>query len=250
MRKQTYVLLFVLSTGLMGCGTRSGSSSLRYLNHAPLGPETAPGLVVMLPGFGDRASHFVRNEFVELARAEGGWDVVVADAHFGYYRVGEVVGRLRQDIIGPARSLGYRHIWLVGVSMGGFGATSYAARYPDDIEGIILISPYLGEHAGNMTAIKDALARERKDVRASDTPPAALERRVWNYLAEKASNNQPDLFLTYGSEENDPAHLRLAKLLEPERVHVEPGGHKWNVWRPAFSTISKRALGEQNALKR
>lgn len=239
------MLAGVICMLLCACGARSGSSSLRYLHHAKLGPSVAPGLVVMLPGFGDRASHFERHAFVETARAQGGWDVVAVDAHFGYYRSGEVVERLRQDIIGPARALGYRNIWLVGVSMGGFGATSYASRYPEDISGLILVSPYLGEHDGNLSAIKAALATQRK-VRTSSTPPSQVELRVWNYLARKAKETPRRLFLIYGSEENDAAHARLAALLDKERVHIEPGGHKWHVWRAGFDKVSERALATKS----
>lgn len=237
-------LAIVVVAGLLaGCGLRSASTSLRYLNHAPLGPQTARGLVVMLPGFGDRATHFEQYGFVEATQAQGDWDVLVADAHFGYYRAAEVVKRLRQDIIGPARALGYRNIWLVGVSMGGFGASSYASLYPEEISGLVLISPYLGEHEGDLAAIRAAGAEEDREVRTSNVPPAELELRIWTYLREKAADKSSNLYLIYGSEEKDGAHERLAALMNKERVHVEPGGHKWRVWSPAFKAVSPAALG-------
>ena len=53
-----------------------------------------------------------------------GLDCVAVDATIGYYLDGSVANRLQREIIELARTLGYREIWLVGVSMGGLGAFS------------------------------------------------------------------------------------------------------------------------------
>src|SRR5690625_6784033 len=57
-------------------------------------------------------------------------DMLAADAHFGYYRERTFVQRLHEDIILPARQQGYQHIWLLGLSMGGFGAVLYCNEHP------------------------------------------------------------------------------------------------------------------------
>jgi pimeloyl-ACP methyl ester carboxylesterase len=50
----------------------------------------------------------------------------------------------------PARSAGYREIWIAGISMGGLGALSYAVKYPGHLDRVLLLAPYLGEaHASD-----------------------------------------------------------------------------------------------------
>src|SRR6476659_4794331 len=85
--------------------------------------ERGHRLFVFLPGRRDRASDFVRHEFVGLAQSRvRGLDCLTVDATLGYYLDGSVAERLQREIIEPARANGYREIWLMGVSMGGLGA--------------------------------------------------------------------------------------------------------------------------------
>ena len=55
------------------------------------------------------------------------------------------MNRLREDVIGPARSGGYSTIWLVGISLGGLGAGLYTGHYPGDVASLVLLAPFLGE---------------------------------------------------------------------------------------------------------
>jgi alpha-beta hydrolase superfamily lysophospholipase len=45
-----------------------------------------------------------------------------------------------QDFITPLRAR-YRHVFLVGLSWGGKLATAYELEYPDDVDGLVLITP-------------------------------------------------------------------------------------------------------------
>ena len=63
----------------------------------------------------------------------------------GYYMDGSVFQRLKLDVIEPAKAKGYKKIWLVGNSMGGYGSVSYVRQYPRDIAGIVLLGPFLGD---------------------------------------------------------------------------------------------------------
>ena len=98
----------------------------------------------MLPGRGDRAATFISNGF-QNAGENYGFDTIAADAHFGYFRKRTLVERLHADIVLPAREAGYKKIWLLGISAGGFGSILYASQYPDEIDGVILLAPFLGE---------------------------------------------------------------------------------------------------------
>jgi pimeloyl-ACP methyl ester carboxylesterase len=57
---------------------------------------------------------------------------------------GTFAERLRAEVIEPAQARGYDDIWLLGVSIGGFGSLLYAGEFPADIRGIVLLAPYLG----------------------------------------------------------------------------------------------------------
>ena len=81
-----------------------------------------PAFVRLLARAANRASDFDRRGFITLAqRRIPGLDCVAVDATLGYYVNGSLADRLQREIIDPARALGYREIWLVGVSMGGLG---------------------------------------------------------------------------------------------------------------------------------
>src|SRR5688500_4808363 len=120
MQLRMIATLLSLSALFGGCAyIRPTREPMRMEVHAPLGPERARGVIVLLPGFGDRASTFAKQGFLGvLERRARAYDVVAADAHFGYYRKGTLVERLEHDIIGPLRAQGYREIWLAGASMG------------------------------------------------------------------------------------------------------------------------------------
>ena len=72
-------------------------------------------------------------------------DLVAVRAHWGYYEKHIVVERLHQDVILPARAKGYRHIWFVGISLGGWGSLQYVRQHAKEIEGMLLLAPFLGE---------------------------------------------------------------------------------------------------------
>ena len=77
--------------------------------------SNGPGhtLIVFMPGSQEVPQDIVREGFVDQVRARHpGVDVVVADAHMGYFRNGSFEARLRADVIEPARARGYRSIWL------------------------------------------------------------------------------------------------------------------------------------------
>ena len=110
-------------------------------------PQHSAGriMLVMLPGVRDRPQDLVQHGFIRALRERGlPVDVVAADAHMDYYLEHKVIERLAADIITPARTAKYQRIWLMGISLGGMGSVIYALEHPADIEGMILLAPYLG----------------------------------------------------------------------------------------------------------
>lgn len=215
----------------------------------PEGPcrGRAPALVVMLPGAYSLPAEFVDEGFTAALRRSGaGVDVVIADAHLGYFGDGSVLRRLREDVVLPARAAGYRQVWLVGISLGGYAALAYAMRHGDEVDGIVALAPYLGPRRLQQEI---AAAGGPRAWRASAAPadPAApasedgLDRGLWAWLA----GPPPPLpiYLGYGVDDRfADAHRVLAGLLPAERVDTAPGGHDWPAWRVLWQSWLARGL--------
>jgi len=197
-------------------------------------------LVLLLPGRGDGPGDYQQAGFASIAAASGEVtaDLVAVDAHMGYYRDRSVVERLRQDFVAPARAEG-RRVWLVGISLGGLGAVLYAAEHPEDVEGVVLLSPFLGKGAAldEVEAAGELAAWEPGDAAAR-----GLWFRLWKHLQELTAQQPdngaaaPSLYLGYGDGDRlGRSHRLLARELPPGHVlHVE-GGHDWRTWKELWN---------------
>lgn len=193
-------------------------------------------LLVFLPGRGDRGPDFLEQGFLEVGAGRG-YDMLAADAHFGYYTSETIVDRLDEDIIRPARARGYEHIWLLGISAGGLGAGLYADAHPGMIDGMILLAPYPGDealvqdiaNAGGLTAWT-----------GDSTVGEDWQRRHWRWLKETTTDtDSPRIVLGYGRDDRfAEAGDLLARQLPPERVFRVEGGHRWPVWRDLWERIA------------
>jgi len=252
-RRTTVISLIVLLAPLLAAcpWMRSPETPMPAVDHQAHGPEKARGLVVFLPGFGDGPDHFTDNGFVnQVRKLDAKWDAIATDAHFGYYRKFTILERLREDVIKPAREKGYKEIWLVGISMGGFGVLSYAQRYPQDITGVIAMAAYMGDgdvvdqviEAGGLkkwTPPADLAAIEDKEEQHSY--------RMWTWFKsfEKGLAGKPHVYLAWGNDDRlRTPNKQLAALLPKDRVFTRDGGHKWTTWRPLFATVAPAVLGK------
>lgn len=210
----------------------------------PAAPEQrACCLVVLLPGHGDTPQDFVEHGFVAaLRRAKVPVDVLAVAAHSGYYFKGSVAERLHADVLAPARAAGYRQIWLVGISMGGFGALWTAQLHPEDVSGLVLLAPFTG---------RPRIVRPIAEVgvrRWQPRPePGTWDYELWRWLQrlgrpETAVREpaMPPIFLAHGQDDAPPGTLMLAELLPPERVLVIPGDHDWDTWIPLWEQLLTR----------
>src|SRR5689334_7201234 len=106
-------------------------------------PQEAKCLLVFLPGRGDSAEDFKQRGFVdEVRRRKLSIDIVAADATLGYYLKGTFSERLFLDVIRPRLYHDYPQIWLVGMSMGGFGTLLYSRQHEGEIAGVLALAPY------------------------------------------------------------------------------------------------------------
>ena len=192
-------------------------------------------LLVMLPGRGDRAGSFVDAGFLELDDSDK-FDRVAVDAHFGYYMKRNLIPRLHEDVIQPAKNAGYESIWLLGVSMGGMGSILYANAHPDVIDGVVLLAPYLGdpELAAEIQA-SGGLANWNAD--QSDFP--AHEVDTWRWLQKTRSDAEPvPILMGYGLDDKFAGfYAPLQDEIDGLRIYTEDGAHNWTTWRKLWETL-------------
>lgn len=195
-------------------------------------PDT---LLVLLPGSYSLPEDFVSEGFLQAVRQRNiAADVLLVDAHLGYYEERSIVRRLQADIVQPARKLGYRHIWLVGISIGATGSILYARSQPGDVDGVLLIGPFLGSRlAAKEVEIAGGLAAWRAP---SQPDSGDLDLALWRWLQAQTSSavagRKLPLFLGYGDADrfiyNDKV---LSQALPPSRVFTAKGGHDWPAWK-------------------
>jgi len=228
------VMLAVAAFFLVGCIPRT-VVPLRTIEY-----DLAPGsgkLVVFLPGRGERIALIEkRGLFDEIKRR--GYDVIVADLHLGYYINGTFLKRLREDVILPARLRGYRSIWLVGNSLGGNGSLFYIRENPGEVDGVVLLGPYLGEEelAEEILSSGGVAAWE-----PGSPDPKDYNRHLWAWIKELPQGSPP-VFLCYGTGDRFAMSQKLlGSVLPPERVVAVDGGHDWKSWKKAWDILFSMA---------
>ena len=213
---------------------------------APAGCAQRPDtLLVMLPGSYSRPEEFIAEGFVaDLRERRIAADAVLVDAHVGYYLDRSIVNRLRADVIEPALAQGYTKVWLVGISIGAFGALLHAEERPQGIEGLVLLGPYLGKRAATeWIRAKGGLARWQAPPRpAGALDEDSIDDALWAWLQPYAERPRrtprPWLFLGYGVDDRFAASDRLlGAALPAEQVFRAAGGHDWAPWRSAWRAM-------------
>ena len=218
---------------LIGCAAEPTVplASLSYQNN-DAGRQR--NLLVLLRGFGEDNSIFAAEGIIDEIRTRKlPFDVIAPDLHFGYYQAQTVETRLKEDIIEPARRQGYKRIWLAGFSMGGLGCLSYQRKYPGDIDGILLTSPFLGwqsihreiRRAGGVSA----WAGTSDDMND-------WERMLWTWIKNHDASMPPPIWLGYGDSDiltADGPPL-YATVLPAERVFTVPGNHDIKTFKAIF----------------
>ena len=197
-------------------------------------------LLVFLPGAYSTIDEFVREGFVQEVRQRRiAADILMVDAHMAYYNNRTVIDRLEADVLAPARAAGYRAVWLVGISVGGFGALIREEQMPGGVTGIVALAPYLGEPALSRE-IGKAGGLAAWPAPAGSLPLEQMETRLWRWLQAQAKlpDGAPALYLAYGTEDRfADSHRLLAAALPPQRVFTTPGGHDWAPWRRLWQQV-------------
>jgi pimeloyl-ACP methyl ester carboxylesterase len=184
--------------------------------------------IICLPGAYNAPEDFLAAGFDDRVRERRlPVDLLFVDVELRHLGDRTVIERLRHEIVLPARRQGCQSIWLAGISLGGFMALDYAASHPDDLDGLCVLAPYLGNRL-LWTAIADAPGL------AAWQPPglaeSAEEHRIWRFLQAQGPDSRP-LHLGYGRDDRFArAQGLMAQVLPPLAVDVVPGGHDWRTW--------------------
>ena len=205
-------------------------------------PDGAPVLLAFLSGTYSDPEDFIREGFPDALRDHGiDAEVVLVEMRAAWFADGSVVQRLREAVVLPAQARGRSRIWFAGISLGALAALSYAARHENDIEGIVLISPYPAtrevlremDEAGGLAAWRPVIPLD-----------GDLEREAWLWLAKHEKYPVVHCYFASGDRFAE-GQRRMAQALAPERVRELPGAHDWTAWRSlwkAFLGNSKASL--------
>ncbi|MBN2645278.1 MAG: alpha/beta hydrolase [Desulfuromonadaceae bacterium] len=255
MTKITCLVAVLFVCLLSGC-VPSATVPLQTLNYPLYPQQRQKTLLVLLRGIGGQASDFKELGLVDMIQGSAmPCDVLVPDAHYGYYRDRSVVERLKQDVIDPARAQGYQHIWLAGFSMGGIGCLFYLREHPQDIETVLLISPFLGwdSQLEPILAAGDLRCWQPSADEQNDFPELLW---LWIKQYQQQPSVYPPIHLIYAANDwitgDGPA--LLATVLPASRVIRDQGGHDnetlVRLFGRLFLPLSSTAQADEDSLRR
>lgn len=222
-----------------GCAHFAGQplEILSYVGHF----TSHKNLFVFVRGLGGSNRSFAEEGMVEATWQRGiDFDMMAPNSHFAYYSERTLIERLRQDVILPAKKQGYKNIWLVGPSMGGLGSLLYVREHPEDIDGVYLISPFLGDDGIINEIIKQGGLGHWKP--GNYSPAEDWQRMLWHWIkAEVAEQNTPPIYLGYG---NDDMYVKaqslLATVLPESSISRLDGGHDYETFKALWLNFLER----------
>lgn len=204
-------------------------------------PQKAQRVVVMLPGRGDDLGGLQKHDTAQLIQQE--WpdaDVILVGLTMPFYTTGVAARRLHDEVMTPLKNRGYKQIWLAGISLGGMGALLYDHDYPGEVDGMLLLSPYLG---------KDDVQREIRDAGGvaawnpgplEQVGPQTFSRELWRTIKQWSANpaRRQSVWLAYGKDEPFRAPIEMmSPLLPASHVLMLPGHHNWKLWKTSLPAL-------------
>lgn len=245
MRLRPSTLLGPLAALLLAACSTGGDVTRPIPTRFVASAQPAHRLVVMLPGRGDDMDSLVRRDVAQIIRSQ--WpdaDVVLTGLTMPFYRQGLAVQRLHDEVLLPAEARHYDEVWLAGISLGGLGALMYDRAYPGQIDGMLLISPYLGDRP-LYREIEAAGGLDRWQAGPERTlTQENYQRELWRYIqrwSERPGHTRP-VWLAYGDKERFRDRIGLlAAQLPPDHVLRLRGHHNWTLWKPALRMLLERA---------
>ena len=210
----------------LGCSGSRGKKALPSVRYS--GMTGKRSLVVLFPTMGGKGSHYETQGFLdEVWERDFEASMEVLDVKPSLYLGSRIVELVKTEVIEPAKAEGYKEIYLIGISLGGHGALLYATTHPEDIDGIVVLAPFI---SGDLVseAIEEAGGLDTWE----DCPFLGWEYacNVWKSLQVYVSDseNQKKIVLGFGREVKFVDQFRVrADVLLPEQVFTVPGGPDW-----------------------
>jgi pimeloyl-ACP methyl ester carboxylesterase len=244
------LLAVALSLACTGCVAHGDPDKPIPTVFIPAPSGHATRLVVVLPG---RADDLQRLQDSGIADAiHEAWpdaDVQFAELTLDFYRRGDAPKRLREEVIAPSRSRGYREVWIAGASMGGMGALMYDAQFPGELDGMLLLAPYLGDYDLLAEIDHSGGVLQWKGGAPQGFTATSWQRDVWRHIQALAHDPRSSrrIWLAYGDEDRLRKAMPLfVPALSSSHVFVREGGHTWRVWTPAARVVL-RAIDADHA---
>jgi len=216
------------------CFHSAGQKEIKYKKY--VGPNRV--LVLLLPTIKGKGFHYEKHGFGEAVRERGfEADLKILDINPILYLQGRIVDVVKKEIIDPAIASGYEKILLVGISLGGHGALLYVTKAPQNIDGVVIIAPFLGGFFIN-DVIKSAGGLSRWE----ECPPFEWDYacNMWKLIKDYLSmpRNQNKIILGYGLEDDfAESNQLLASQLPASNVFQVSGGHDWITWKNIWSKV-------------
>ena len=207
---------------------------MRHLTDLAHAGRRADALVILLPGAYHQPEDFIAQGFISAVRERGlDIDLQMAELKFEDIANLNAVQQIHDCLVQPALGAGYRHIWLAGISIGGYIAMAYADRYAvgqasSHLAGLLLLAPYPGSRIVTNEIMK-AGGLQAWSLQDGDVTDA--ERRNWHWLKTHAGIDTPT-YLAYGTEDRfADGHALMATSLVESHVYCIPGDHTWPAWQ-------------------
>lgn len=217
---------------------RSVEGPMLYVNdffECGIRPKT---LLVLLPGAYDTPQDYIDQNFIKEVRNRNIYaDIQIVDAHIGYFTNAQIVKRLEEEVVAPAKSKGYEKIWFIGISLGGYGSLLYSMKNPTALEGVFLMAPYMGVNEVHMDVHNQGGLKTWGNNRGNKNN-ATTDLNLWHWLKGYAlqPSDMPKLSISFGDQDRfaQPNGL-LADVLPKARSMTISGGHDWKTWRQLWT---------------
>ncbi|MDH5408863.1 MAG: alpha/beta fold hydrolase [Gammaproteobacteria bacterium] len=235
MRMYYKLMLILFNLPLVGCSFLP-ESVIPLKSISQPAPKPSDTLVVFLPGLADDEQTFVKEKFFSaVSDRKKNIDLMAVHTHIGYLLDGTYAERIKEDVILPARKKGYKKIWLVGVSLGGFISVNYLRQQPDDVTGLILFGPFLGQE-GQLKEIKKqggVLKWQPEDVESLSKTLS-----LWYWFKQNQKKYLKNIYVNYGDKDKLAYGIKMfSPLINKSHITEIKGIHGWKTWRELWHML-------------
>ena len=211
--------------------------------------QPASRAVIVLPGRSDDLAGLRASGIADAIHAA--WpdaDVLFVELSLGDYTVEEsgrrnAPQRLHDEVMPEVRRRAYREVWLSGASLGGMGTLLYDRTYPGDVDGLILLAPYLGDADLPREIVAAGGLRDWNAGPPAEVDAAHWQRELWRHLQTLTGDptQARRVWVAWGNDDPLRAPISLfAPALPATHALEHDGGHRWTVWTPAMGELLRR----------